>query len=137
MKKGSALILVIIIFSIFSILGVLFARIVYNTNTTVKVVLQRTRAFYLAEAGLEKGKVSLAHNPNWFTDLPCYPDATTTWLISQAVGEKTLLGEGSFKVIREKGKNILYSIGQKGKGVAVLALKFSNPPFKSLEWKEI
>jgi hypothetical protein len=137
MRKGSALLLVILIFSVSLILAALFVKIVYNSYATANAVLQREQAFYLAEAGLEKGKVELVHNPNWHTDLPYYLEDNVPWLISYALGQETSLGEGSFKIIREKGKDRLYSVGLKGKGVVILKLNFSNPPFESLEWKEL
>lgn len=137
MRKGSALLLIIILFAIFTVLAVLFVKIVYNYYASTNAVLQREQAFYLAEAGLERGKVELVHNPNWYTDLPYYLKDNVPWLINYAIGQETKFGEGSFKIVREMGKDRLYSIGFKGKGVVVLKLKFSNPPFKGLEWKEL
>jgi hypothetical protein len=137
MRKGSALLSVIIIFSILFILAGLLTKIVYNNYSSTNAALMREQAFYLAEAGLEKGKVELTHNPNWHTDLPYYISDNIQWLITYASGDKNDLGEGSFKVVREKGKNRLYSIGIKGKGIVVLKLEFSSPPFKSLKWKEL
>lgn len=136
-KQGSALFLVIFIISVFMILGAISAKIVYNYYASANAVLNREQAFHLAEAGLEKGKVELVHNPNWYTDLPYYLEDNTGWLINYAHGEETALGEGSFKIVKERDKNRLYSIGLKGKGVVVLKLKFSTPPFKALEWKEL
>lgn len=129
--------MVILIISVSLILAALFVKIVYNSYATASAVLQREQAFYLAEAGLEKGKVELVHNPNWHTDPPYYLPDNIPWLVNYAVGQETSLGEGSFKIIREQGKDRLYSVGLKGKGVVVLRLIFSNPPFKSLEWKEL
>ena len=136
-SKGSALLLVIMILAVFVFLGAISARIVYNCYTSANAVLCREQAFHLAEAGLEKGKVELTHNPNWYTDLPYYIQDSVNWLANYAVGEETSLGDGAFKLVREKGKNRLYSIGSKGKGIVILKLKFSNPPFQSLEWEEI
>lgn len=129
MKRGSALLLVIFIFSIFLVLTALLVKIVYNNYASASAALTREQAFCLAEAGLEKGKVELAHNPNWYTDLPYYLADNTQWLINYATGQKTTLGQGSFKVVKEKGKNRLYSIGFKGKGVVVLK--------QALEWQEL
>jgi Tfp pilus assembly protein PilX len=136
-RHGSALLLVIFILATFLFLGAINAKIVYNYYASANAVLQREQAFHLAEAGLEKGKVELVHNPNWFTDLPYYLQDNVAWLTAYAVGQEADLGEGSFKVVREKGKNRLYSIGSKGKGLVILKLKFSNPPFTRLEWKEL
>ena len=137
MKKGFSLILVIIIIAAFSVMAALFAKIVYNYYGSAHALLQREQAFYLAEAGLEKGKVELAHNPNWYTDLPYYPADNVTWLKNYAVGQTINLGDGFFKVVREKDKDRLYAIGQKGKGLVVLKITFSNPPLKTLSWVEL
>jgi len=130
MKKGSALLIIVIIIGLLAALSSLFLRIVYNNYATANAVLQRTQAFYLAEAGLEKAKVELAQNPNWYTDLPYYQKDNVAWLINQAVGQKINLGNGSFKVIQEKNKDRLYSIGFRGKGIVVLKIE-------NTKWEEI
>lgn len=137
MRKGSALILVIIILSLFAVLSAFLTKIVYNNYSGARQALVREQAFYLAEAGLEKGKVELEHNPNWYTDLPYYLADNSQWLIGYATGQKSNLGEGSYKVVREKGKNHLYSVGYKGKGIVILKLQFDSLPFKSIEWSEL
>ena len=136
-RRGSSLILVILIIAAFTVLAGLFARIVYNGYASVNNALIREQAFYLAEAGLAKGKVELAHNPNWYTDTPYYIEDNVRWLVSYAVGQETTLGEGSFKIVREKGKRHFYALGRKGKGLVVLRLDFYPAPFQSLYWKEI
>ncbi len=137
LRQGSALLLAVFVLAVFMLLAALFAKLVYNGYASANAVLIREQAFCLAEAGLEKGKVELSRNPNWFTDLPYYLEDSTQWLINYAVGDKTSLAEGYFKTVREKDKNRLYSIGYKGKGVVVLKLKFTNPPFESLKWEEL
>lgn len=136
-RNGSALLLVIFIISVFLVIAAFCAKLVYNGYASSKAVLLREQAFCLAEAGLEKAKVDLVNNPGWFTDLPYYLEDCADWLINEAVGEKTLLGEGFFKIVRERDKYRIYSVGCKGKAVVVLKLKFSNPPFASLGWKEL
>ena len=137
MRKGSALILIIVMLGLFSILTAFLVKIVYNNYEGTMALLAREQAFYLAEAGLEKGKVELAHNPSWYTDLPYYLKDNTEWLIRYAMGQQNNLGEGSFKLIREKGKNRLYAVGFKGKGIVVLKINFSTQPYKTLEWKQL
>jgi hypothetical protein len=137
MKKGSALILIIFILAAFTILAALFAKIVYNNYASANAALLREQAFYLAEAGLEKGKVELVHNSNWYTDMPYFLEDNVTWLAGYALGQETTLGEGSFKIVREKGKMHLYAIGKKGNGLVLLKLKFYPSPFQSLEWEEL
>ncbi|MDD5383086.1 MAG: hypothetical protein PHH60_05475 [Candidatus Margulisbacteria bacterium] len=137
MKKGSALLLAVLIIALFLGLASLFTKMVYNNYAGANAALVREQAFWLAEAGLEQGKTELAHNPNWYTDLPHYPEDNVPWLANCAVGQTAPLGDGSFKVVRENGKNWLYSIGCKGKGLVVLKLTFSNPPWQNIEWKEL
>ncbi|MEA3494034.1 MAG: pilus assembly PilX N-terminal domain-containing protein [Candidatus Margulisiibacteriota bacterium] len=137
MKKGSSLLIVITIISVFLILAVFLTKIVYNNYSAVRNSVIREQAFYLAEAGIEKGKAELSHNPGWYTDLPYYLSDNDKWLIGYAVGQQENLGEGAYKIVREKGKNRLYSIGYKGEGIVVLKLTFTNPPFKNLEWSEL
>jgi hypothetical protein len=137
MRKGAALLLVVLILAVFMILAAPFAKIVYNCYDSAHTVLAREQAFALASAGMERGKVELAHNPNWYTDLPYHLVDNTEWLINYSLGQISPLGDGSFKIVREKSKNRLYSIGSKGKGRVVLKVTFSNPPFTVLEWKEL
>ncbi|OGC25655.1 hypothetical protein A2291_04495 [candidate division WOR-1 bacterium RIFOXYB2_FULL_42_35] len=137
MKKGSALILTIFMIALFLALGTSLAKIVNNYYRGTNSLLVREQAFYLAEAGLERAKVELVKNPNWYTDPPYYPIDNDNWLVNVALGHKENLGHGSFKIVREKSKGWLYSIGLKGKGVIILKLKFSNPPFKTLSWEEL
>jgi len=137
MKRGAALLISIFILASFLTLAGLLVKIVHNSYASTSATFTREQAFYLAEAGLAKGKVELTHNPNWYTDLPYYLADNPQWLIRYAVGEQTNFGEGAYKIVREKGKNRLYSVGQKGEGVVVLKFEFSNPPFKGGTWSEL
>lgn len=136
-RKGSALLLVIFMISTFVFLGAINARIVYNYYASANAMLRREQAFHLAEAGLEKGKVELVHNPNWYTDLPHHPEDDAEWLAAKAVGQETPLGDGSFKVVREKGEMRLYALGSEGRGRVILKITFTHAPFRTLEWKEL
>ncbi len=137
MKKGAALLIAVVVLAAFLLLGALFARIVYNGYAGTRSLTSRAQAFYLAEAGLEKGKVELAHNPNWFTDLPYYLSDNFTWLANYAVGDAANLGEGDYKVVREQGKRVLYAVGYKGKSVVVLKALFSGTPPRFSNWQEL
>jgi len=136
-RSGAALLLVITATTSVFIMATLFLKIVYNNHVTANAVLQRTQAFYLAEAGLEKGKVQLTDNQNWYTDLPYYLVDNSNWLINQAAGQKTSLATGFFKLVRESGKSRLYSIGFKGKSRVVLKIDFVPLPLKILKWIEL
>lgn len=131
------MLMAIIISSIFLLLAVFMVRIVYNCVSGTDLLVEREQAFWLAEAGLEDAKVRLARNSNWFTDPTHYPEEDLAWLKNGARGEEEGFGEGKFKLIREEGRQKLYSIGMKGAAVVVLEVKFLLSPFKATDWKEI
>jgi hypothetical protein len=137
MKRGAALLLSIVIITLFLIISALLAKMVYNCYAGTRSVFTREQAYCYAEAGLEKGKLELTHNPNWFTALPYYLEDNASWLIKQAVGEEASFSEGSYKIVREKGKDHFYAVGYKGKGVVVLKLSFSGPPLRFTNWQEL
>lgn len=134
MKKGFSLLMVIFFSAILMVLGAFTVKMVYNTCVTVNSLAQREQAFWLAEAGLEAGKVMLAGNPGWYTDLSHYPEDDLNWLKLGAVGFSAGFGEGQYKIVREQGKGFFYSLGIKGRSVVVLKIEFSCPPFKKLKW---
>ena len=138
MKKGAALLTIIFMLAVISSLTALFVKIVYNCYSGTNAMLVREQSFYLAEAGLEKAKVEIGHNPNWYTDLPFHLQDNTEWLINYATGQSTDFGDGSFKIIREQGKERIYSIGSAKDGIVILKLSFNTTPsFESVRWKEI
>ena len=118
--KGISLVAVIFLAALFVLLGALLVKMAYNYQSSARNYYLAERAFYLAEAGLEDGKVRLARNSAWFTDLPHYPDDDASWLIDKAVGATGKLGGGQFKIVREKGRSNLYSVGQIGRATAVV-----------------
>lgn len=119
-RPGSTLLLVIIISSVLMFSAVILLKIVYNTHTAANALGQGQQAFWLAEAGLEKGRGEIKRNLAWYTDLPHYPEDDVEWLKFGAVGQRINLGEGWFKIVCERDKNQLYSIGFKGKAVVIL-----------------
>jgi len=135
-KRGSALLLAIMMVSVLLTLAVILSKIVYNGYATSVYLLRREQAFWLAEAGLEAGKVELNRNPGWYTDLPRYPENDTRWIKLEAIGLRQNLGEGSYKLVREKDRDRFYAAGFKGKAVVVLKIKFAQP-FKILSWEEL
>jgi len=109
-----------------------------------ELYIQKEKAFYLAEAGLEDGKSIIATNPNWFTDNPHSPADDSDWLIDEAKGSIKQFGgavpdgrQGSYKIVRESGKNIIYSIGYFRGGKSVLRVKYKVSPFTTYEFKII
>lgn len=128
MKKGSALLLVVIVAALLTSLAVFAVKIVYNECAGGTWRLQREAAFWLAEAGLEQAKVYMAQNAGWYTDLPHSPADDSNWIRKAAVGENWTLGGGRFKIVRETGKAQVYAAGFYGKASVVLRLK---------NWREI
>lgn len=137
MKKGLALIVVMLMAANVLLLMSFLTTIVYSYAKTSSLLWQKTQAFYLAEAGLESGKVNLVKNSSWYTDLAYFKVDDANWLINQAVGQETSFDLGKFKLIREKNKDRLYSIGYVGSGVVILRLKFALSPYKKVEWKQL
>ena len=136
-RKGWALLPVIMTSAMLMVLAVFLSKIVYNSFASVAYSTQREQAFWLAEAGLEAGKVKLHGNPNWYTDLAHLPEDDAEWVKAVAVGETEFLGEGAYKLVREKEKNRLYAAGRRGKAAVVLKVEFTVPPFKISGWSEI
>ncbi|MDI6731377.1 MAG: hypothetical protein QME05_02190 [Candidatus Margulisbacteria bacterium] len=134
---GYALIMIIIISSLLLTLAGLFTKLVYNSLAGGNAVYLSAQAFYLAEAGIEKGKAELANNSNWYTDLPHGTEDDSDWLINSAIGQTNNLGGGTFKIIREQGKMLLCAVGSKGKGVCIQKVKFSIAPLRILNWGKI
>jgi hypothetical protein len=136
-RSGYALILTLIMSALLLTLAGLFAKMIFNSMGGGDNTYRSFQVFYLAEAGIEKGKTELNHNPNWYTDLSHGSEDDTDWLINAAVGQSYNLGGGSFKIIREQGKMLLYAVGTKGKGICIQKISFDLFPFKEKKWETI
>lgn len=134
-SKGQALIIVLLMISALMVAGAIFVRIVFSERSMVNLYAQKEKAFYLAEAGLEDGKATIAANPNWFTDNPHSPADDSGWLMDSAKGVVSQFGGGSYKIVRESGKNIIYSVGYSASGRSVVRAKMNISPFKTFEFK--
>ena len=117
--------------------GMIFMRIVISERSMTGLFIQKEKAFYLAEAGLEEGKSIIASNPNWFTDNPHSPNDDASWLMDVSKGSIKQFGGGSYKMVRESGKNIIYSVGQFKGARSVVRTKFNTNPFTVHEFKII
>jgi len=126
-KSGSALLIVIMVASVLMTLAVILTRIVYNYSVSEALAAEREKAFWLAEAGLEAGKVELARDPGWYTDLPSGPP----------VGHAGSLPSGSYQLVRVKDQNALSAVGRSGRTKVALEITFSTGPFKTLSWSQI
>jgi hypothetical protein len=136
-SKGQALIIVLVIITALLAAGIIFVRIVLSERGIEELYIQKEKAFYLAEAGLEEGKAIIAVNPNWFTDNPHSPVDDADWLIDIAKGSIKQFGGGSYKIIRESGKNTVYSVGYFKGGRSVIRVKYNANPFITYEFKII
>ncbi|MBU0629999.1 MAG: hypothetical protein KKC80_03670 [Candidatus Margulisbacteria bacterium] len=111
MRHGVALLLVIIIGGTLLALGVITARIVYNTLWTTRALFDKERAYWLASGGLELASARIDKNHAWFTDMPPPSGNIKAWLAGSAIGERFVLGRGEVKVVREREGGRVYSIG--------------------------
>jgi len=134
-SRGQALVIVLVVISALLAAGVIFARVILSERGMAELYVQKEKAFYLAEAGLEDGKSTIAANPYWFTDNPHTPADDANWLIDGAKGAVKQFGGGSYKIVRESGKNIIYSIGYFKSGRSALRIKYNISPFKIYEFK--
>ncbi|MDD4179890.1 MAG: hypothetical protein PHH14_07615 [Candidatus Margulisbacteria bacterium] len=132
MKKGSALLLMVMISAVLMVLAVFLLKMIYNCHGSVAELVAREKSFWLAEAGIEDAKFRLKKNPNWYTDLPHYPENDVRWLSGVAFGEQLALGEGTYKIVREKDKFKFYAVGRSGAGMVILSYDVA-----ANVWKEI
>ncbi len=121
-RRGSALLLAVVMSAVMLTLAVFLLKMVYNGHATASYLVGREKAFWLAEAGLAAGKTRLAHNPGWYTDLSHYPEDDPRWVKEAAVGYCESLGEGSYKLVREKDQDRIYAVGRRGRAAVVLKL---------------
>ena len=134
-SKGQALVIVLVVISALLAAGVIFVRVILSERSMAELYVQKEKAFYLAEAGLEDGRSIIAANPNWFTDNPHTPADDANWLIDSAKGSVKQFGGGNYKIVRESGKNIIYSVGYFKSGKSVVRAKYNISPFKIYEFK--
>lgn len=89
--------LAIMVSAALAVLAVILTRMVYNSCLTADCLLRREEAFWLAEAGLERGRMETRRNPGWYTDLPHFPEDDVAWLKTGAVGRRENLERGFSK----------------------------------------
>lgn len=137
MKKGFALISTLVIITTTLVLGTLLARLAFNYQQSFKALYCQEQAFFVAEAGLEKAKVEVNNNLNWFTDLPHTPIDDINWLVNDANGQLAKLNLGKFKLVREQGQARIYSVGFVKQSIVVLKLTFQPAPYKTSGWQQL
>lgn len=111
MRRGSSLLAILIISSVYLFLAVILLKIVYNQWASIRELRDGEKAYWLAKAGRAFGCLEIRKNSSWFTDLPHSGEEGRGWLINQAAGSRQALGGGSFKVVRELGGKSLFSVG--------------------------
>jgi len=109
-KRGVSLIFIIFMVMVLLIMGAALTRTLHSGFAQVQAVDHYIRALYLAEAALEHGKQKFNQNPVWFTDLPHPETDDTEWLIDTAKGEEHDLYGETYKIVREKGKPVIFGI---------------------------
>lgn len=119
-RRGSVLLLTVLIGGLMLALGVFLAKIVYNNYATAGFLADREQAYWLARGGLAAARVALVHDPSWYTDLPHYPEDDPDWLKRTSRGATALLGEGNYKLVRVIGSGRYFAVGLKGKAVVIL-----------------
>jgi hypothetical protein len=119
-RAGTALLVATLVAGALLLLAVFLGKMVYNNHVAAVLFYRREQAEWLAEAGLASAQVELAKSPAWYTDQPHWPADDHDWLREGAVGFTQVLGEGSFKVVREKEAKVLYAVGRSGRAVVVI-----------------
>ena len=141
-EKGIVLITILLIVSAALLLGAVLARILISDYGIMSLSISKAEAFYIAEAGIEKGKCEVVANPNFYTDLSGSGNEIL-WLLNEAKGENFTLGEGRFKIVKEKDKKVLYSVGylgddmKKSRALSLMKAEYTFPPFKVISWQEL
>ena len=96
-RRGSVLVVVLVIILTMLVLGSLFLRLMGTETIMADNLESRTRAIYLAESGVHVGIVFLQDNPNWPVELPTGPETLTLagGSFSYGIGTTSLPNEAS------------------------------------------
>jgi Tfp pilus assembly protein PilX len=138
-SRGAILIISLLVILILLSSGAAVLKMIGSGVKIAGMEYERKVSFYLAESGLEKAKVILSANMNWFTDIKHDRSDDVAWLVNGAEGHEENLGQGLFKIVKESGSNIIYSIGyfngsSRKPAVTILKLEYEIDPFKKLKW---
>lgn len=122
-------------------IGISMVKVLISAQNAGKDLLNGYKAFYLAEAGIEAAKSQIVSNEAWVTDEP-HAENDKKWLLCSAKGETSLFGEGGFKIVKERMKNLVYSVGYIGPDIlksryySFQKMEFELP-FKQKKWEEL
>lgn len=112
-----------------------------NVINITQSKLKETKSFYFAESGIELAKSKIFLDNNWYTEDKAVLE-NKTYLILSTTGQIIMFESGGCKIIREKNKNVLYSIGflgndiTKSKAYSFQKITFAIP-IKTLKWEEL
>jgi hypothetical protein len=134
-SKAQILLISMVLLSALLGAAILLASSALSERAMSDLFLQKEKAFYIAEAGIESAKVTISAQPNWFTDNPRSPDHDVNWIINAAKGEIRTFGSGQYKIVREGGKNIIYSVGMNKKAKVILSVIIEPSTFRTSELK--
>ena len=144
MKKRKSFILFYVVFfaSIALILASFVAAMVSSRSSAAKDEYLRQKSEWASEAGIEWAKAKLAGDPAWYTD-PSGPSSDDVKWLASAAGYRLKISGASFKVVREEGGNVIYSVGytgdsiEDGSSICATKIKFNSPPFVQLSWERM
>jgi len=141
MKRTAYCLASVIMAISFSLLcGLAVSREAIQNIALLRSRSMEVRMFYLAESGLEHGKMLAAGDNAWHTDTSPATDNKSR-LLTSSLGETYLFGHGGYKIIREKNKNRIYSVGFIGNDILKspgysfqrIDIEF---PIKTIKWEE-
>lgn len=141
-NKGFILLWAILVLCIFMLFFGVLAKIVLSSLEIGGGYRWSAQAFWLAEAGINRGLFELDKNPSWFTDIKLPKGQEELIFLTQGAFF-ALKNKEQVKIIRCQGQNQLYSIGFIGdniknpKGLVVLKVKLSFTPLKIVSWEQI
>ncbi|OGX45248.1 MAG: hypothetical protein A3G38_00835 [Omnitrophica WOR_2 bacterium RIFCSPLOWO2_12_FULL_51_8] len=117
-KRGAILLLVIIVILTVSLIGATLIALFNNIVTSSRVELDRTRALYLAEAGIAQAVNALRGQA---AGTPLQSEA------SQQIIPPTQLGEGNnyFEVYHDLAQSTITSIGSSNSVKRTLQVKYN------------
>lgn len=138
-RKGLSLLTVLAVMSVLLIIVLSVSRTAISDARLSRIKTDQAKVFYLSESGIEHGKSKLAADPCWFTD-DMAVGKDKTLLLSVCAGNKYVLGDGGYKIVRAKNKNELYSVGflgtdiSKSRAFAFQKIEFELP-VKQKRWE--
>ena len=118
------------------------AELVWQEQYNQLQLANEWRAFYLAEAGIEKTKTLLAFFPLAYSDSTA-PTNLPEGIVKQCNGYCENFSDGGYKAVRFQGKDEIYAYGWVGRSYdhpvarAFIMIRFSLSPFKTIHWERL